>query len=129
MVQLDILSGKKAGSQVVARRFPFRVGRGAGAALVLEDGGVWEHHFELAVRANEGVVLTSSTESLTLVNGTRYQEARLRNGDLIEAGGVRMRFHLSPNQQRGLVVRETLTWISLAALCLGQVALIYWLTN
>ncbi len=129
MVQLDILSGKKAGSQVVARRFPFQVGRAAGAALVLEEGGVWDQHFELSVRANDGVVLTSSKDSLTLVNGTRYQEARLRSGDLIEAGSVKLRFHLSPNQQRGLVVRESLTWLSLAILCLGQVALIYWLTN
>lgn len=129
MVQLDILSGSKAGTQIVARRFPFRVGRSASAALMLEDGGVWEHHFELAVRTNDGVVLTSSKESLTLVNGTRYQEARLRNGDCIEAGSVRIRFNLSPNRQRGLAVRETVTWFSLAALYVGQVALIYWLTN
>ncbi len=129
MVQLDILSGSKAGNQIIARRFPFRVGRNAQATLVLEDGGVWDDHFELSVRPADGVVLSSAPEALTLVNGTRFQEARLRNGDLIEAGSVKLRFNLSPTQQRGLALRETATWTALALLCFGQVALIYWLIS
>jgi len=62
------------------------------------------------------------------VNGQRVQEAVLRNGDLIEAGSVKMRFGLSPAPQHSLRLREGLTWFALAVLCLGQVALIYWLT-
>lgn len=129
MVQIDILSGSKAGSQVVARRFPFRVGRNAQATLALEDGGVWDYHFELSVRPADGIVLTSAPEALTLVNGTRFQEARLRNGDLIEAGSVKLRFNLSHTTQRGLAFCETATWTALALLCFGQVALIYWLVS
>lgn len=129
MVQLDILSGRKAGSQVVARRFPFRAGRNGQSTLVLEDGGVWDDHFELSVRPADGVVLTSAPEALTLVNGTRFQEARLRNGDLIEAGSVKLRFSISSPEQSGLALRESATWTALALLCLGQVALIYWLIS
>lgn len=129
MVQIDILSGSKAGDQMIARRFPFRVGRNAQSTLVLEDGGVWDNHFELSVRPADGVVLTSAPEALTLVNGTRFQEARLRNGDLIEAGSVKLRFNLSATRQRGLALREGATWTALALLCFGQVALIYWLTS
>lgn len=129
MVQIDILSGTKAGNQTIARRFPFRVGRNVQSALVLEDGGVWDHHFELSVRPADGIVLTSAPEALTLVNGTHFQEARLRNGDLIEAGSVKLRFNLSHTSQRGLAFRETATWAALALLCIGQVALIYWLIS
>jgi predicted component of type VI protein secretion system len=129
VVQIDILSGSKAGSQVIARRFPFVVGRNTQATLALEDGGVWDNHFELSMRPADGIVLTSAPEALTLVNGTRFQEARLRNGDLIEAGSVKLRFNLSPTSQRGLAFRETATWTALALLCFGQVALIYWLIS
>jgi len=38
-----------------------------------------------------------------------------------------MQFGLSPTRHRSLRLREVLTWIAFALLCLGQVALIYWL--
>jgi len=40
-----------------------------------------------------------------------------------------MHFALSPTRHRSLRIREALTWIALAALCLGQIALIYWLAQ
>ena len=46
MIQLNVLSGKTAGSQTVARRFPFRIGRAAQNDLLLDDDGV-SHHFLL----------------------------------------------------------------------------------
>lgn len=129
MVQLDILSGKKAGNQWVARRFPFRVGRTAQSTLALDDPGVWDAHAEISVRPDEGLVLSSSAEAVTLLNGERIQQAILRNGDLIDLGSVKMRFSLSATQQSGLRIREAAIWVGLAMVCLGQVALIYWLTS
>ncbi len=129
MVQLHILSGKMAGNPWVARRFPFWIGRAPASALTLDDAGVWDHHAEISVRPEEGVVLKSSVEASTLLNGDRIQQAILRNGDLIEIGSVKMRFSLSATQQSGLRVREVTTWIALAMICLGQVALIYWLAS
>lgn len=129
MVQLHILSGRKAGSPWVARRFPFWIGRSPQSALALDDAGVWDEHAEISVRPEEGVVLKSSVEASTLLNGERIQQVILRNGDLIEIGSVKMRFSLSATQQSGLRVREVTTWIALAVICLGQVALIYWLAS
>lgn len=128
MVQLDILNGTKAGSQCVARRFPFQLGRSPQAALVLPDPGVWEQHATFTSRPGQGVVVSAAKDAFVAVNGQRVQEAVLRNGDLIEAGSVKMRFGLSPAPQSSLRLREALTWLGLAVLCLGQVALIYWLT-
>ena len=129
MVQLDILSGKQSGTQWVARRFPFQLGRAPQAALVLEEPGVWERHAEFALRPNEGVVVSAMTDASIVVNGQPVRQAVLRNGDLLEAGSVKLRFGLAPTRQHSLHVREVMTWLGLAALCLGQVALIYWLSE
>ena len=129
MIQLDILSGKKAGNQWVARRFPFSIGRSSASVLALEDVGVWDQHVEISIKPEEGVVLKSSVEAATLLNGERIQEAILRNGDLIDVGSVKLRFSLSPTLQSGLRVRENSTWVALVMVCLGQVVLIYWLAS
>jgi len=127
VVQLHVLTGRKAGTQAVARRFPFRVGRSSQAALVLDDPGVWDEHLQIDLRPVQGAVLTASAEALTLVNGETVRETTLRNGDIIELGAAKLRFGLSATRQRSLRLREALTWITLAATSLAQVALIYWL--
>jgi pSer/pThr/pTyr-binding forkhead associated (FHA) protein len=129
VVQLDILSGKKAGTQWVARRFPFQLGRSSHAALVLEEPGVWDSHAEFALRPGEGVMVSAATDASVIVNGQPVRQAILRSGDLLEAGSVKLRFGLGPVQQQSLRFREAMTWLCLAALCLSQVALIYWLSE
>ena len=126
MIQLEILNGSKAGTQCVARQFPFRVGRERTASLVLPDDGVWDAHFEVTVRPREGCFASARPECLTLINGQAFTSPhRLRNGDVIEAGSVKVRFVLSPTRQRPLVFRELLVWLALAALCAVQLVLIY----
>ena len=61
-------------------------------------------------------------------NGQPTERAVLRNGDTIEIGAVKLRFWLSQAKQRGLAVREALFWILVAAVCLGQIAVVYWLS-
>lgn len=129
MVQLDILAGNKAGTQWVARQFPFSVGRSPQDTLVLDDAGVWNSHFKITLRAGTGAVLESSREALTTINGQSIKEAVLRGGDVIELGSVKVRFGLSPTRQGGLKLREALTWVAFAGLCLGQVLVIYWLSQ
>ena len=125
MLQLAILSGKMAGAQAVARHFPFRIGRAPAADLRLEEDGIWEQHLEINLNPAEGFLLTVQPNALAAINGQRVEQALLRNGDVIELGAVRLHFGLSGTRQRGLRVRELLTWIALGALCLSQVFLIY----
>jgi pSer/pThr/pTyr-binding forkhead associated (FHA) protein len=129
VVQLTILNGKKAGAEWLARRFPFRVGRAAACELCLDDDGVWDRHLEFNVKPAAGIFLAAQPEALTSVNGLPVAESVLRNGDLIEIGSLRLRFWLAPTRQRGLRLRECLTWLALALVSLGQVALIYWLLD
>lgn len=126
MVQLSILSGPRSGEIIAPQRFPFHVGRAAVSDLQLDQPGVWSHHLSLEVQWPDGVWLQSNTTALTTVNSQRVDRVRLRNGDLIEAGSVRMRFRLSPARQRGLRWREMLVWSAMAAVWIGQGFLIWW---
>lgn len=125
MVQLKILSGKKAGTEMVARHFPFHVGRASACELSLDEPGVWERHFQINLNAAEGFVLVSDANTSVVIEGKPTQRTSLRSGDIIEIGLAKILFVLSPTRQKSLVLREWLTWIALAGLCLGQIAVIY----
>jgi hypothetical protein len=127
MIQLKILSGKKAGTAWVARRFPVRIGRSAGSDLQSEENGVWDEHLQLDFRPASGLILTARPQALAAINGQSVEEAVLRNGDTIDIGSLKMQFWLSDTRQAGLRFREGFTWFAIAAISLGQVALIYWL--
>jgi hypothetical protein len=125
MIQLKILSGKMAGTETVARRFPFRIGRSQSADLRLEEDGVWDEHLELAFDAATGFVLTAHQDALAAVNGQAFREVVLRNGDELEIGALRIRFWLAATRQSSLLLREWLTWAAIALVTAGQFFLIY----
>ena len=125
MVQLKILSGKKAGAVWTARRFPVRIGRAPASDLCLEEDGVWDRHLLLQFRRSDGFVLTTEPDALAAVNGEPIGEAVLRNGDSIELGALRLQFWLSETRQFGLGWRETLTWLGIGLVCAAQAGLIY----
>jgi predicted component of type VI protein secretion system len=130
MVQFKILSGKKAGTVWVSRRFPFRVGRSAEADLQTDEPGVWDQHFRVEMRRREGFVLKPEGQAITAVNAARIEkEQLLRNGDTVELGALKLQFWLAETRQRGLALREWLIWIALAAITFSQIALIYFVLN
>ena len=125
MIQLQIISGKQAGNDIVVRRFPFVIGRGAEANLRLEDAGVWDRHVEISLDHQEGFVIAAQPSATLLVNGERVETGNLRNGDMLELGSARLRFWLARTQQKTMRVREILTWTALMALFGVQIWLIY----
>ena len=127
MVQLRLLSGRQAGTVWTARRFPVRIGRAQNADLRLEDDGVWDRHLMLQFRRADGFVLSTQPGALAAVNGEPVHEAVLRNGDTIDVGALKLQFWLSETRQFGLGLRETLAWLGILLVCLGQVGLLYWL--
>lgn len=127
MIQLTILSGDSAGTVMVARRFPFRIGRDAGSHLRLDAPGVWERHLELACEPDDGIVGYAHGGGMVAVAGAAFQRRTLRNGDVLEMGAIKIRFSLSPTSQRDFRFREWLTWLALGGLMAGQVVLVCWL--
>jgi protein involved in polysaccharide export with SLBB domain len=128
-VPRKILSGKKAGTSCVARRFPVRIGRAATADLQLEEEGIWDEHLRLEMIPAEGIEMIVQPNALARVKGEPVQQTVLRGGDIIQIGSLKMQFFLSETRQAGLGLRESLTWAAVAAISFGQVALIYWLLS
>ncbi|MEO5803146.1 MAG: FHA domain-containing protein [Verrucomicrobiota bacterium] len=124
MVQLKILSGKMAGAEVVARHFPFYVGRAADCELSLDDPGVWDKHFQINLDSSDSFVLVAEANTAVIINGKSVQQTALRNGEIIEIGLAKILFGLSPTRQKSLTLREGLTWLALGGLCLSQLVLI-----
>ncbi|HEX3627743.1 MAG TPA: FHA domain-containing protein [Verrucomicrobiae bacterium] len=125
MVQLHILSGKKAGSRVDASRFPFRIGRDPQNDLPLDDDGVWDQHIALEFCRNEGFRLAAAPEAIAAINSKPLGDALLRNGDVITLGSAKVQFWIAPARQRGLGLRENFVWALLGLVVLGQLVLIY----
>lgn len=129
MVRLHILSGSKAGTQLVARHFPVRVGRAANCDLCLEENGVWEQHAQLSVDPVEGFVLQAQPDSIVTVNKQPVQSVRLHNGDSITLGSAQIQFWLGEVQQRGVRLREWLVWATVSAVTIAEIAIIYQLSK
>jgi len=129
MVQLRILSGKKAGTSWVTRRFPVRIGRANTADLQADEDGVWDEHLVLDFDASDGVQVRTRPEAPVILNGESVEQEVLRNGDVIELGALKLQFWLAELDQRGLGWREAVLWAGIAAICAGQIALIYCLPN
>jgi len=127
MVQLNILTGKMAGTTWSTRRFPVRIGRTKADDLQLEEDGVWENHVQLKQSRAEGFLFQARADAPASVNSEPAKQAVLRNGDIIQLGSAKIQFWLSPTRQRGLRAREWFVWFGIATVCLAQVALIYWL--
>jgi hypothetical protein len=129
MIQLNILSGKQAGTHKVARHFPFSVGRAAGNELQLQDDGVWDQHLGIGFEPRLGFNLITAPNALVTVNGEPAQTLILRNGDIISVGSVKLQFWLAAARQGGLRARESFVWTLLALITLGQFVLLYWLVR
>jgi pSer/pThr/pTyr-binding forkhead associated (FHA) protein len=124
MVDLQILSGRRAGTSFRGEGFPIRVGRAEGLDLSVDESGVWPRHFQITWQP-QGLVLEAEPDALISVNDTVVRQSALRNGDIITLGSLKIRFSFSAVRQSSIALREWLTWIALGALCLGQVTLVY----
>jgi hypothetical protein len=129
MVQLKILCGIRTGATWETRHFPVRIGRSPSAHLQLEEPGVWDLHLQLDFKRGTGFILSAQPGALASVNGQAVDQTLLRNGDMIEAGSLKLQFWLSETRQYGLRLRESLTWAAIGAISLGQIGLIYWLLS
>jgi pSer/pThr/pTyr-binding forkhead associated (FHA) protein len=130
MIQLLILTGKKAAGQLIARHFPFCIGRASGNDLQLDDDGVWDQHLTLEFHPQQGITLTAATNALVTVNNQPVETTTLlRNGDVITVGAAKLQFWLAAVRQQGLRLREGFVWALLCLVVLFEAFLIYQLTH
>lgn len=128
MIRLEILSGKSAGQIILARRFPFQIGRAVSVGLQLAEPGVWDGHCQIEYRPADGFWVNPLGEAQVRVDDVPVEGVtRLPNSSELALGSVRLRFSLADPVPRGLRLREALTTLFLLAVVVGEAWLIYWL--
>lgn len=125
MICLTHLSGSNRGKHLGVAAYPAVLGRGKHAQVVLEEPGVWERHATLSLDAAGAFWIRAESQAMVVVNGVSMPEVELRSGDILDLGSASLRFGFGPTRQRSFRVREWSTWIAVALLCLGQIALVY----
>jgi len=127
-IRFERLDGDKAGEQIEARQFPFTLGQAKDCHHRIEAKGVWPYHLTLDDAGEKGILAKHQPEATLLVNGASIAKAiRLQNGDLLELGAAKLQFWFAPLGQVGQRTIETLIWLGLGALALGQAVLVGWL--
>jgi pSer/pThr/pTyr-binding forkhead associated (FHA) protein len=124
MIDLHVLSGKKAGSRVVVGHFPFQIGRVSQNDLPLEDDGVWDRHVTLEFKEKDGFHVATTANAIVTINGKPVEKSRLHNGDILTVGSAKLQFWLAPAPQRGLSLRENFVWGLLILITVAQFILI-----
>lgn len=127
VVQLKLLNGPQAGMDFMTRHFPVTIGRSSSNDLRLREPGIWDRHLEIHLELPHTFALAARESSTATINDLPVQQAPLRHGDVIGLGPLKLLFTLSPTTQQSLHWREWLVWIGFGLLCLGQIALVYWL--
>jgi len=125
MVQLCVHKPGQAGApQPDICEFPCTIGRAATDTLRLNEPGVWDHHLQLDLQVPDGFRLRRLGQGRACVNGAEFDDLILRNGDVVELGAVKVQFWLSAVIQRGMWLRELLTWLGLGVLAVLQGVLV-----
>jgi pSer/pThr/pTyr-binding forkhead associated (FHA) protein len=124
MLQFRAIAGGRDGTSWEVEAFPVNIGRAAGCQVQIESAGVWDRHAEVVFDVEEGFILNGHAGALTRVNGESVQQHRLRNGDIVEVGSVKLQCWLSEVKRRDQAWREKLVWIALAGLTVLQLILI-----
>ena len=123
MLRLRIIS--PPGGEHVVPRLPCVVGRAAPADVRIERPGIWNEHFRIDQDETASFTLAAVPPAALSLNGRSHQTGKLRNGDMIGAGGVEIEFGFTHPQPKNLTLRESLVWLLLIAITLGEMAWLY----
>jgi len=130
MLRLKILSGKQAGMEIMACRFPFEIGRSPENHHSFDEPGVHARHLILS-RTKEHLLEFSLLQpnALLSVNGSSIVKGFIKNGDLFEIGTLKFQIFFSSTVQSGYLAREIFIWMSWLAIILFQLYLIRFIQN
>ncbi len=89
---LLVLSGTRLGHRVVLGDQPIDVGRGSGAALILDADSVSRKHARLERFGGGHKIVDQGSTNGTYVNGVRVKEQILKDGDRIGIGKALLKY-------------------------------------
>ncbi len=126
MVELMVLTGPQSGSHLLIPRLPACVGRSREVEVPLSGPGVWDRHFDLVTTPEGRVALRTIGEARVMIDSVSVTERPLRNGELLEVGGIKLRFLIVESSQQPLTAREFSVWALATAIVGLQGYLVWW---
>lgn len=89
---LLVLSGTRLGHRLVLGDAPIDIGRGSGAALILDADSVSRKHARIERCAGGHKIVDQGSTNGTYVNGVRVEERQLKDGDRIGIGKALLKY-------------------------------------
>ncbi len=89
---LKIISGPEEGSEFSFERVQITIGRTIDNDVVLPDPGISRQHFSIRDKGGAFIIKDLGSSNGTLLNGKKIEEEVIKTGDVITAGGARIRF-------------------------------------
>lgn len=111
MIELIVINDRNPGRRFQSDAAPVRLGRRVDLEVSLPDPGVWDLHAEIGLNPEGWFCLRGLGQALVTVNQHTVQEHRLRSGDVLGIGSVKLQFTLRNSWQRSLKARELGVWM------------------
>lgn len=129
MLRLRFISGLSSGEEIDLKQYPVSFGREPTADVRLDAKGVWDSHACLKLELDGFFHLQSNPKALTLVNGERIENKRIKQGSEVQMGECRFQVLFSPVKQNAGSTSEWLVVIASGAAVVSQFILIYLLLS
>ncbi len=126
MIDLLILSGPDSGRRLSVASMPSRFGKSVGLDASFRGAGVWDEHFEVLLDEAGTPVVRVLGEARICVDSHPIRDVKVRDGLILEVGGVRVQLGIQPSRHGSLVWREVLFWCVFGALLGVQVWAMWW---
>ena len=120
MVELAILTGRRAQTVIPVPRLPCTLGRD-GADIPLTEPGVAAVHATLRDAGTDGFVLESDSPASIYSGGKPLQRLALRDGSVFDLGSIRLQFRIQPARPRDLRWLEVLAFGLIAVTTAAEV--------
>ncbi len=126
MFELVVKGGEMAGTRVVARRFPLKVGSAPHMDFRITGSGVWDHHLTLENDASGSFFLIPHPQAIVFLNDYPISErTRIRPGDVITLGSVQLQIDFAPVNAKSFIGAEAFAWATILSVFLAQLLLLW----
>lgn len=126
MIDITILSGPDSGRRIAVGSLPCRCGKSVGLGASFRGPGIWDEHFEV-VSEESGVPLVRVLgDARVCVDSQLVQAVRVRDGLVLEVGGIRLQLSIQPAPHGSLFWRELSLWGTFGAVLLVQGWAMWW---
>jgi len=124
MLELVVLSDPGKGRRFHSDAAPIRLGRRSDLEVSLCFPGVWDLHAEIQTDPAGWFVIRPLGQCLVTINQQPIQDHRLRSGDVLGIGAVKLQFSLRSSPQRPLSYWEIAVWSMIIGVMVTAIAVL-----